>query len=297
MLAAPSDRTFGTSRIRSVLTLERRFRAHLVVRERLVFDTRYAAAGTGGEIATLYLLMRGSLQAHDGPIWRGPVGVLLGETEFERPVPGTSTFRSWGDPSISIELRVALDDVRAPVGLAHGPIAVTAATWDALRSAYDALSAQASTDTAIIALVRALGSDGVVAADLADSIRLVEHDTHVRVWNGITPMVAALTTAGSIFDLAKTTGLSVRQLYRDIKLLAKTFGLPGEGFRDSMKVMRLRTAAVLMSAPGATATEVARQVGYGNLVAMGRAFREANLPQPSVIRDHIAFETMPASPG
>ena len=50
-------------------------------------------------------------------------------------------------------------------------------------------------------------------------------------------------------------------------------------------------AIVLLSAPEGTATEVARIVGYKSLDAMGRAFRDAKLPPPSVIQDAIRFPT------
>ena len=42
-----------------------------------------------------------------------------------------------------------------------------------------------------------------------------------------------------------------------------------------MRVLRLRAAVLLLSAPGGTPSDVARTVGYGSLDAMGRAFRDA----------------------
>jgi hypothetical protein len=39
-----------------------------------------------------------------------------------------------------------------------------------------------------------------------------------------------------------------------------------------------------LSAPGATVADVARIVGYGSPIAMARAFRDADLPAPSVIQ-------------
>lgn len=293
MLAAPSDRRYGPSRIRSVLTLERRFRAHLVVREQLVFDSRFAAAAVGGPIATVYVMLEGWFQVAGFPVIRAPVAFVMAETEFERVIPGALTFRSWGDPSVTIEVRVPLTDVRVPVGLAHGPRPVSPSTLDALRRGRDALIAGESTDAATLDLVRCLAHDGLIKPDIADSVTLVEAESLARVWSAATPVVAGLATAASIFGVAKTAGLSIRQLSRDIKVFAKTFGLPGEGFRDTMKVMRLRAAMILLSAPGATATDVAREVGYQSLEAMGRALREADLPAPSVIRDHVAYAAMP----
>jgi AraC-like DNA-binding protein len=63
----------------------------------------------------------------------------------------------------------------------------------------------------------------------------------------------------------------------------------GDGFRDAMRVIRLRAACLFLSAPHATPSEVARHVGYGSLDAMGRAFRDANLPSPSVVQEAVRF--------
>ena len=42
----------------------------------------------------------------------------MAETELERPVPGARWFRSWGERSVAVELRVARALVRGPIGLA-----------------------------------------------------------------------------------------------------------------------------------------------------------------------------------
>jgi AraC-like DNA-binding protein len=292
MLAATSDLTYGSSRYRAALTLERRFRAYLVVRERLAFDTRFAAPGLGGACATLYLLLGGAFQRADGPVVRPPVAFMLAESELERIEPGAPTFRTWGDPAITFELRVALDDVRAPVGLGHGPLALSAATWSALQQAHDAFVAGDGPEPTTASLVRCLVDDGVLAGDVADSITPTEPEAIARVWSGVKSMFAQHATSMSLDELASATGVCERQLRRDVKLLTHNFGLPGDGFREAMKFFRLRTAVILLSSPDATATDVARQVGYQSLEAMGRAFRDSNLPAPSVVRDQVRYERM-----
>lgn len=291
-MLATSDLPYGSSRYRAALTLERRFRAYLVVRERLAFDTRFAAPGVGGDFATLYLLLDGAFQLADGPVVRPPVGFMLAESELERVAPGAPTFRTWGDPAITFELRVALDDVCVPVGLGHGPLALSTATWSALQQAHDAFVAGAGTEPTTAKLVRCLVEDGVLAGGVATSIAQTESEAIARVWSGVKSMLAQHATATSIEELAGATGVCERQLRRDVKLLTSTFGLPGDGFRDAMKFFRLRTAVILLSSPDATATDVARQVGYHSLEAMGRAFRESNLPAPSVVRDQVRYERM-----
>lgn len=296
MLLGTSNRVFGESALRSLAVLERRFRAHLVVRDRLVFDSRFATPACGGNIATLYLVLEGHLQASGGPI-RGPrVAHLLAETEFERVEPTSLRFRSWGQPSITLEILLRIEDVRMPVGLAHGPIHVSDTTWTVLRAMADAFLAGDATEPPIRDLLRSLARDGVVSGDVDSSVT-DEPEQLVRVWSGIRHLYAAQATSASIVDVSKITGLSIRQVFRDFRLLTKTFSLPGERFRDLAKMVRIRTAVILLSAPGATATEVARQVGYRSLEAMGAAFREARLPAPSVVHEQVRFDAMPAPPG
>jgi hypothetical protein len=45
----------------------------------------------------------------------------------------------------------------------------------------------------------------------------------------------------------------------------------------------------LLSSSGATASDVARVVGYGSLDAMGRVFRNARFPAPSVVLDGVRY--------
>ena len=54
-------------------------------------------------------------------------------------------------------------------------------------------------------------------------------------------------------------------------------------------MLRLRAAVLLLSAPDATPNEVAKVVGYGSLDAMGRAFRDAQLPPPSLVQGAVHY--------
>ncbi len=275
--------------------LERRFRAHLVVRDRLVFDTRFSAPACGGDVATLYLALEGNVQVAGGEILGPRCAFMLAENEFERVERGAPTFRTWGEPSITLEIMLRTEDVRVPIGLAHGPLTVSDATWATYRVLADAFLAAppASTEPAVGDLLRGLARDGIVSDAVDRSVQVEPHQI-ARVWSGISPLYASQATSASIFHVSKVTGLSIRQVFRDFRMLTKTFGLPGERFRDLAKVMRLRASVILMSAPGATATEVARQVGYQSLEAMGAAFREARLPAPSVVHEQVRFESMPS---
>jgi AraC-like DNA-binding protein len=62
-------------------------------------------------------------------------------------------------------------------------------------------------------------------------------------------------------------------------------------------MLRLRSAVLLLSAPDGGVAEVAKLVGYGSPIAMARAFRDADLPPPSVIQADIRGEPTGASRG
>jgi AraC-like DNA-binding protein len=296
VLVAASDRQFGPSRLRSILILERRFRIHVVMRDRLVYDTKFAARGLGGSISTLYYVASGNVQIGGGEILGPGRAYMLAASEFEAVEAGAQHVRSWGEPSIVVDLKLRNEDVKVPIGLAHGPVVLGEKSRAAMHAMAEGLRAGVAVEGHTPALLAALVEDGVIPQDIAGSIEPSEPEPLARLWQGLTPLIQNQVTSASIFEIKKITGMSIRQLARDIKLLTKTFGLPGEGFRDTAKVMRLRTAVVLLSAPGATATEVARQVGYKSLEAMGRAFRDEGLPAPSVVHDQVRYEAMAGLP-
>lgn len=289
MLIAASDRRFESSRVHSALVLERRCRIHVLHREHLRFDSRYcpstrkAAAG-----ATLYFVVTGAFQAGDGPVQQGPLAFALAEDEFERVTPASPTFRSWGAPSVTIELRLAARDVRGPIGLATGPRALAERTWGRCHAFAAACATGEPSEELVRMWLADLADDGVIDPDLVASLVPTEPEAFVRLWAALRPLYASHATSASILQLRRVTGLSLRQLTRDLGNMTRTFGLGGS-FRDTTRVLRLRAAIVLLSAPGGTATEIASLVGFQSLDAMGRAFRNAGLPPPSVVQDAIRY--------
>jgi transcriptional regulator GlxA family with amidase domain len=110
------------------------------------------------------------------------------------------------------------------------------------------------------------------------------------------PLYQDLATSASLKQIAPLAGLSLRQIGRDLRELTQTFGLFGRGFRDAMRVLRLRAAVLLLSAPDSSPSDVARTVGYGSLDAMGRAFRDALLPAPRVVQELVRYRETAATP-
>jgi AraC-like DNA-binding protein len=295
VLIATSQRGFGPSLLRSTVFLERRLRLHLMDRDRLRFDSRFAPAAKASPFVHVYASLRGSFQLGAAAPTTGPQAYVLADNEFDRVGDGALTFRSWGAPATIIELRLPAADVRRPIGLRHGRLTRPAASWDA----YAALAAPNESADGVIAAARlhqlivSLGDAGVVSPDLVASVVPVEPERFERLWSVIRPLYATYATSASLKQIADASGLSLRQLGRDLTELTRTFGLFGGGFREAARVLRLRAAVLLLSAPEAAASEVARAVGYGSLDAMGRAFRDASLPAPSAIQAHVRYRDEP----
>jgi AraC-like DNA-binding protein len=284
VLSATSTRTFETSTLKSTIFLERRLRAHLVTRDRLLYDSRYAPpAKKASPYVHLFAQLHGTL-AVGARHYAAPCAFVLAETEFDRVQPDSTTFRSFGAPGEIIELRVVASDLRRPVGLAYGPVELDAGVW----RAYEELS-RARDEQALYRTIAMLGETGVVSRELLSSIVTAEPERYVRIWTALKPFYEDLAMSVSLKQLATFAGLSLRQLGRDLADFTRDFGLFGGGFRDATRVLRLRGAVLLLSAPGATPSAVAKAVGYGSLDAMGRAFRDAKLPAPSVVQDAVRY--------
>lgn len=285
MLSATSHLAFGGGTLRSTVFLERRLRVHVVRRDRLLFDTAFAPPVRMPSASVhLFVQLSGTFEPAGGAALAGPCAFVLAESEFDRVTHGARTFRSFGPRCTIVELRLPAADVRPPIGLGHGPVPLAAPVWDA----YHALAA-APGEPAVHRLLAALTSTGVVSADLTASVVADEPERFARLWAVVQPLYQHLATSTSLKQIASLAGLSLRQLGRDLTDLTRTFGLLGGGFRDAMRILRLRTAVLLLSAPDATPNDVARLVGYSSLDAMGRAFRDARLPPPSLVHSAVRY--------
>ena len=285
MLSAESQLAFGGSTMRSTVFLERRMRVHMVKRDRLVFDTSFAPpAKTTSSNVHLFAQLSGTFQVAGAAAIRAPCAFVLAETEFDRMVRGALTFRSYGARCTIVEARVPAVDLRRPVGLAHGPIALPDEVW----AAYQALE-EARSEAAVHHLIATLGAADILSRDLIASVVANEPERFLRLWAVMRPLYQDLATSASLKQIAALAGLSLRQLGRDLRDLTRTFGLFGTGFRDAMRVLRLRAAVLLLSAPDGSPSDVARTIGYGSLDAMGRAFRDAHLPAPSIVQEAVRY--------
>jgi AraC-like DNA-binding protein len=267
----------------STLLFERAVRGTVVRRESLAFDTKYAAAASGKPepVGHLFLMATGRWVFDTGEILHGPVAFVLADDEIERPTPHSRTYRTDGERVDVVQLRIDSEQLRVPIGLGHGPLALSPGCWVAAR----ALVAGAPRgDAALLArLIDELAAAGVIASALAETVIVEEPERFRRLWAALAPLYSTYGATTSLKQLASSLGMSMRQVGRDAKELSAAFGIGG-GYRDALLMLRLRVAVLMLSAPEATVADVAKLVGYGSPIALARAFRDAKLPPPSAVQ-------------
>jgi AraC-like DNA-binding protein len=85
-------------------------------------------------------------------------------------------------------------------------------------------------------------------------------------------------------DLESSLGVTSRTMRRWMDRHTGWFG-GFQDFRAQIQYWRLSSAAMLLSSPENTISQVARAVGYGTDRALLRAMGDAGLPQPRLIRE------------
>jgi hypothetical protein len=161
VLVANNEARIGRAGVRSTLLLERAVRGTIVLRDELAFDSRFAAAAAGRNepVGHLFMLLAGRFES-DGAVTSAPVAYMLGDDELERVGRSSRTFRTDGARAHVVQLRIPWPSVRVPIGVAHGPLALSPTCWDAATGLVDAAPRG---DTASLArLLEALASVGAV---------------------------------------------------------------------------------------------------------------------------------------
>lgn len=291
MLVARGSTKIGAASMRWALTFASRFWSVLVVRDGFTLDTRFVPAPDGAPKgnAILYILLEGIWVELGGKkrTFNAPVAFLLTEEEYEgahgrRDAPyrakGTPTFRA-------LELHFVEKDMLVP----FGEVKLSDASWQAAKDAVD-LGKHKSDEELLVPicdLLRALAADGIVAQSVVDVATKQGSPTFARLWRALRPMVERLYLAPTMSEVSQNTGMSERQIDRHVRAFVDAFGLVGAGWRPATKHIRLRLAVLLLSAEEATISDVAKMVGYGSTDAMARAFRDANIPPPTTLREHL----------
>jgi AraC-like DNA-binding protein len=282
VLIAHGGLAVGTATMRSTFLFEPGLHVHAVERSGLVYDSRLVPeAAISKEVVVVYVAAAGTLEvggAHGEGFARADA-IVLRESALEGPRGGrTVALRSHGTPFVGIDLRFAPERVVAAPPPSGTRLALDAAVGGAIR-AIAAREAEAEAEAQVAVVLAWLEREGIVGPRPASTIpKAVE-----RIWGAVRPLVERLAVLPSLDELSMATGLSLRQLARNVDTMFDSVGF-GDGWRPLTLRMRLKLAVLALSCPDATVAEVAKKVGYSSPDAMGRAFRDAGLPAPSEVR-------------
>jgi AraC-like DNA-binding protein len=292
MLALECERAVGGGFFHDIVVLAPAFRAQLLLRDRLLYDTAFTARiPSSPQLVHLMIVTHGSIRVGSRTDHE-PVAYLMTDAEFNATEPRGLSFRSWGAPNITLEIALPQQEVTRPVGLAHGPLELSPETWNVARAVAASLADAAKAgpiEPPFLALVGRLAHELITATDLRTRAATAITDNVARVWPVIRQRYAEMAVSTSMLEVAADAGVSLAQAARDFMGVMQTFPYVGTGFREIMLLLRLRLAAQFLSGPTATAREVAQAVGYGSLTAMRRAFRDAGMPTPSAIAAACRF--------
>lgn len=289
MLRSAGALTLGVGTMQFADVIERRFMVHVVRRTNMLFDTRFAMPGRPRGLVDVFVVRRGWLEV-DGQRTVGPAAWVLDEVEFALGATAPPHLRIGGAACDVVNVQLARADVRRPIGVRHGVVPLPAAAWTAIDAVLATVTSPGPTAQiapTIAALVAALGAADVIAPALDATITVDEPAAFRRLEAAVGPVLSDFTGTMSADAVADAAGVSARQLSRDVAELAATFGLIGDGLRDSSLRLRLRIAVLLLSVPDVTATAVARHLGYSSLAAFATALRNAGLPSPQEIQQAV----------
>lgn len=283
MLFASSHWRFGESGIDTRFVVGQHSRLHVIRRWGLVFDARFCVGPPPrGNKSSVYFLLSGHFTTSKGQASEPPGMWLLKEEEFESASRDATTFRSWGAPAVVADICLHPDHVLPPIGIEHGKRTVPPGCAEALLTLLEPELDESAGRVAFATLLRLLAEAGVLHRECADEDQ--EEPPHMlRLWEALSKLYSNQDTGLTMDMLSLATKLSPRQLYRDTDLLIQRIRVAPK-MRASVRVMRLRRATLLLSAPEMAVGDVARAVGYGSADAMARAFRDAKLPSPSEVR-------------
>jgi AraC-like DNA-binding protein len=261
------------------------------VQSGLIVDTRLIGPSPEPprETACVYVILSGALRSHAGGHWEGPTALILSGQQLDGANGTRSfTYSAGGEPLSVVELNlwskdllVRPDAIPPTVDLDEG---IVASIRDLHAQPDEAI------DAAIELLLRSLADRHVLSPPAARAMLQPTSTTAALLWRAFRPMTERLYLAPTIQEVGALSGISTRLVGRYIEEFVGDFGVAGGGWRASTRYLRLRLAAILLTAQGATVAEVAERVGYGSTDAMARAFRDAGMLAPSEIRGRARAE-------
>lgn len=282
----------GGRQVETRLAASTDFRLHVIRRWDVVFDSRFLLGFTSQKPRpVVYIVRSGWLQLPGEDRREGPLAWVLGPDEFEAASPpaasaGTrATFCSGGSPAVIAELSVAPHLLTLPAGLRLPGHALPGEVAEIVDAFFAADSSDAQ-HACVIQLLDAFVAAGRLARSILDSAREPLRPNVERLWKIFHRFYEAQQTGVTLDEISAFTALSARQTHRDAMDVLELLGLP-PSLRASVRVLRLRRAVLLLGDPSIPVLEVARRVGYGGRDALERAFRDAALPPPYVVRREL----------
>jgi AraC-like DNA-binding protein len=216
--------------------------------------------------------------------------VFVGSEEQLEGADGTRsmTFTARGSPFRAIELHVHDHDLTSRPGafprrLDVDPSVLRAAAEVARLTDQD----DASLESSFVALLEHLAERGLLSRRISDLPDGPISRSFSLLWGALRPMIERLYLNPTLQEVGQASKLSTRQLDRYIQRFVSSFGLVGERWRTTTLHLRLKLAIILLSADGASITDVANAVGYGSSDAMARMFRDAGLPAPALVQQQV----------
>ncbi len=292
MLLGSSAVALGGRQVETRLAASVDFRLHVIRRSDVVFDSRFLVGfASPSPRPVIYAVRSGWLQLPGEERREGPLAWVLAPDEFEAATPpaaaaGTrATFCSGGSPAVIAELSVAPHLLTLPAGLrlpAHALPREVAEIVDAVFAADSSNEQRARMNQLLDAFVEAGWLDRSILASAGETLR----PNVERLWKVFHRFYEAQQTGVTLDEISAFTALSARQTHRDAMDVLGLLGLP-PSLRASVRVLRLRRAVLLLGDPSIPVLEIARRVGYGGRDALERAFRDAALPPPHVVRREL----------
>ncbi len=252
--------------------------ARVISEDQLLFSAFERVGQNGRPVITVLLEGSACIRSGARVQWLSP-GDLLG-----MDAKGHICMRQQGEPYRSLVLEWDVDWLGprpAPfthVHLADRELSRARGIW------LDITRSEQPQTAPVAALLQLLREQGIPLLPRAEQ-ELAEpvDDQILRLSRGLDEVLSRLDSQPMSVDLEEVLQLSSRQVNRLVQAFNIRYGFNSLGWRDTRNRRRVMLGATLMTAPGATAEEVAALVGYSSLSAFSRALSIAGLPPPSEI--------------
>jgi hypothetical protein len=293
MLVARSQAVLYRSALRCAFAFGRGIWCKLVDQDRLAYDTRFlpGASGAPKPRVCLYLLGAGSLEMHGRVVERfdAPVAIAMTLDQLEGAHERRAlTLRASGARCSVIEIHL---DAAAFTKSASLPerIDLPDSVWAwATRALANFHEDEQRAEMEVVGMLRELASSGLVDAEAVGRAIAPMPAVLDQLWRGLRPVVERKLLSATTEEIAEGAGVTRRRVEQGMQYFIASTGLVGSGIRVVMNRLRLKAGVIFLSSEEGSVAEVARLAGYGSADAMGRAFRDAGLPSPTVVRQELA---------